>query len=156
MEYLLRQSPAPLQHLDQIRRDPPFQPNDLFPFVRFLDQQRINFILVARRFARRFADINDFSVVPRPAERLGICKVIVDDHVRILDALFGMQCYQAEVARAGTNEVNRTSLTHAHLESRSLARRPVLAIDSRAAPLDVPTHDDCIPLQPPMVLLIDQ
>ena len=94
-------------------RIPTFQPNDLLPFVRFLDQQRINFILVAPRFARRFADISDFSIVPRPAERLGIRKVIVNDHVRILDALLGTQCYQAGVARAGTNQINLTSLTHA-------------------------------------------
>src|SRR5213078_364128 len=94
-------------------RIPAFQPNDLLPFVRFLNQQRINFILVASRFARRFADVSDFSIVPRPAERLGICKVIVNDRVRILDALLGTQCYQAGVAWAGTNEINLTSLTHA-------------------------------------------
>jgi hypothetical protein len=43
------------------------QPNNLLSFARFLDQQRINFLLVDLRVARRFADIDNFSVVPRPA-----------------------------------------------------------------------------------------
>ena len=90
---------------------PAFQPNDLFSFARFLDQQRINFILADSRFARRFTNVNNFGVVSCPAERLRIRQMIVNDHIRFLDALLGAQCYQTGVARSGANQVNSSDAT---------------------------------------------
>src|SRR5258707_6571841 len=51
---------------------PALQPNDLLSFARFLDQQRINFILADSRFASRYTNVNYFSVDTGTVERICI------------------------------------------------------------------------------------
>src|SRR5262245_38371644 len=63
-----------------------FQPNDLLSFVRFVDQQRANFLL-GMAFTGLFADINDFCVVSRPAKSVRICQMIVNDDVSTPDTV---------------------------------------------------------------------
>ena len=68
-----------------------FQPHNLFSFPRFLDQECVDLLLAQRVFARFFPSIDYLRVIPRPAEHLRICQMIVNDHVGPLHALFGTQ-----------------------------------------------------------------
>jgi hypothetical protein len=79
-----------------------FQPNDLLSFACFFNQQRVNFHLRSA-FTRVFADINNFCVIPCPAEGVRICQVIINDNVRVFDALLCAQCHETEIAWSCSN-----------------------------------------------------
>src|SRR5262249_16907651 len=93
--------------------------------TRLFNQQLIDLLLTKRVLARSFATINNFSVLARPPEHLRIREMIVNNHVRALDAFLGSQRDQTKIARPGTDSINFTplSLTLAHAPSCHSDRR---------------------------------
>ena len=86
------------------------QSDDLFPFACFLDQERVDFLLAQRVFARSFSSVNHLRVVSRPPENLRTCQMIINDHVRLLDAFLRPQRNETEIARPRANKKNFASL----------------------------------------------
>jgi hypothetical protein len=62
------------------------QSDYLFSAACLFDQERVDFLLIQRVFARSFSSVNHLRVVSGPAENLRICQMIVNDHIRLLDA----------------------------------------------------------------------
>ena len=61
--------------------------------------ERVDFILRQRVGSRPFACENELGLFARPPQHFRIAQVVVDDHFRILDAFFGAERDQSEVAR---------------------------------------------------------
>src|SRR5436190_2452025 len=102
-----------------------FQPHDIFSGSRFFDQERVDFVLLERVFARSLSRMNNLDVIPRPAEHFRVCKMIANNHVGILDAFFRPQRHQAEITRPRADEINLSPFARAHARNRlnsSLAR----------------------------------
>ena len=79
------------------------QTHHLLFFARFRDQQFVDLVLTQRVFAALFASVNNFRIVARPSEHLRIREIIVNNYVRILDALFRAQRDKAEIAWSGAD-----------------------------------------------------
>ncbi len=73
-----------------------FQPDNLLPLTRFLDQERIDFILFQGMRARFFPGINDLRRVRRPLQHVGIAEIIINDHFGLFDQL---SCAQGNQTR---------------------------------------------------------
>src|SRR5947199_9969191 len=86
------------------------QSDDLFPFACFLDQERVDFLLAQRVFARSFSSVNHLRVVSRPPENLRTFQMIINDHFRLLDAFLRPQRDETEIARPRANKENLSSL----------------------------------------------
>ena len=78
--------------------------HDAFSSERFLDQKRIDFLLREGVRAGFLACVNDLRVFRCPFQHLRVAEVIVDDHLRLFDALFRPQRDQAEIPRPGAHE----------------------------------------------------
>ena len=62
--------------------------------------------LLRLAFAGLFSGIDDFCIVSRPAERIGIRQMIVNDDVRVPDALLCAQRDQTKITWPGANQID--------------------------------------------------
>ena len=75
------------------------QPHDALSFPGFLHEQRVDFLLRQRVRARFLPGENRLRTFRRPPQHFGIAEVIVNDHLRLLDALLRAQRDEPEIAR---------------------------------------------------------
>jgi len=81
-----------------------FEPDDLFSLARFFHQQRVDFILRERVRAGFFPGENQFRAFRSPAQHLRIAQVIVNNDLSLLDALFGPQGHESQIARTRADQ----------------------------------------------------
>ena len=77
----------------------------------FLYEMRFIFPEAWRVFAGFLSRVNNFRGVARPRKHLRIGQMIVDDHVRLLDALFRPQRDQPEVPRPRADQISSSVRT---------------------------------------------
>jgi len=94
-----------------------FEPRHDLAFLRLRHDQRIDLILRQRVILGLLASVNALATsAPRHAQELSIARIVVDDHVRDLDAFLGAQVEQARITRASADEVNDAGEEGADLE----------------------------------------
>jgi hypothetical protein len=76
----------------------------LLPLSRFLDQQRVDLVLRKGVRARFLPGENQLRALWRPPQRFRIAEVVVNNDVGLLDAFFGPQRHQPEIARSRAYE----------------------------------------------------
>jgi hypothetical protein len=79
------------------------EPDHLFALPRFLDEQRVDFVLRERVRARLLSGENQLRAVRSPAQHLGVAEVIVNNHLSLLDAFLCSECHQPKVPWPGSD-----------------------------------------------------
>ena len=95
-----------------------FEARDDFAGFYLFNEQRVDAVLRQRVLGGFLADVDDLGIRARPCEDFFVHQIIVGDDIGDLDALFGAQSDEADVAGAGAGEV--TDACHRYLLSEPL------------------------------------
>src|ERR1700730_5165440 len=91
-----------------------FQTYNPFSLFGFVDQQLVDILLPKRMLASFLSYIDEFGVMRRPLQNLRVAKVIVHNHLRLFDDLFGVQSEQPDITGTCSNKTAETFIFLLH------------------------------------------